>query len=108
MNYAIEWSSQALSFLDGLQKDIAERILRKFDDVKENPFRYLKHYWGYEGYKLRIGDYRALIDIDFQNKILFIRMLDKNQGFIKNDQIFQTTDNLDGSVKMLNAKKVAK
>ena len=39
-------------------------------------YRYIEHYEG-EYYKIRIGDYRALIDIDFQRKILFVRILDK-------------------------------
>jgi len=36
----------------------------------------LEHYEG-QGYKLRIGDYRALIDVDNQRKILFVRVFDK-------------------------------
>ena len=83
MDYSIKWSPQSSSFLDGLQKDIAKRILKKLDEVIENPFRYLNHYEVDEGYKLRIGNYRAIIDVDFQNKILFIRILDKRGRIYK-------------------------
>jgi len=83
MSYLIKWSPQASSFIDGLQKDISERILRKLEEIRENPFRYLKHYESDEGYKLRIGNYRAIIDVDFQNKILFIRVLDKRARIYK-------------------------
>jgi mRNA interferase RelE/StbE len=83
MSYSIKWQPQSSNFLYGLQKNIAERILKKLDEVKENPFRYLKHYEGDEGYKLRIGDYRALVDIDFQNRILFIMVLDKRGRIYK-------------------------
>ena len=76
MSYLIKWHPQAFSFLDGLQKDIAKRILKKLDEVKENPFRYIEHYEG-KYYKLRIGDFRLLLDIDFKNKILFVEVLDK-------------------------------
>ncbi|MBI3050828.1 hypothetical protein HYY74_00035 [Candidatus Woesearchaeota archaeon] len=48
----------------------------KLDKVAVNPFRYLEHYEGAEVYKLRIGDYRMLIDVDFTNKVLKIRVLD--------------------------------
>ena len=48
-----------------------EKEKKKLEEIKENPFRYLEHYEGIY-YKLRIGDYRALIDMDFKKKILII------------------------------------
>ena len=83
MNYSIEWDDKAYNFLGKLPKNIYERILKKLDEVKENPFRYLEHYEGDKLYKLRIGDYRALIDIDFQKKILTIQILDKRGRIYK-------------------------
>ena len=65
MSYSIEWDKKPKKFLNNLQRDIAERILNKLDEVKENPFRYLEHFEGVDVYKLRIGDYRFLIDVDF-------------------------------------------
>lgn len=82
MSYSIEWRSQAFKFLEKLQKNIAERILKKLDEVKEDPFRFLEHYEG-DYYKLRIGDYRMLIDIDFEKKILFIQVFDKRGRIYK-------------------------
>jgi len=76
MNYSIEWDQKALKFLEKLQRDIVVRILSKLDEVKEDPFRYLEHFEG-EGYKLRIGDYRMIIDVNFENKILIIQVFDK-------------------------------
>ena len=54
----------------------------KFEEIKDNPFRYIEHYEG-NYYKIRIGDYRALIDIDFQKKILYVRLLDKRPRIYK-------------------------
>ena len=76
MSLDIEWDQKAFKFLDKLQKDIAERILDKLEAVKEDPFRYLEHYEG-EGYKLRIGDYRMLVDVDFEKKTIIIQVFDK-------------------------------
>jgi len=82
MSYSIEWDQKAFKFLDKLQKDLGLRILDKLEEIKENPFRYLEHYEG-EGYKLRIGDYRALIDVDSKKRILFVRVLDKRGRIYK-------------------------
>jgi mRNA interferase RelE/StbE len=76
MSYNIEFSSTCKKFLKQLNKDVALRILEKFEEIKENPFRYIDHYEG-KYYKVRIGDYRALMDIDFERKILFVRVFDK-------------------------------
>ncbi len=57
----IEWHSQAFKNLENLPKQLIEHILKKMERVAENPFRYLEHYEGEQVYKLRIGDYRALI-----------------------------------------------
>ena len=80
--FEVEFSSKSKKFLKKLQKNISLRILEKFEQIKENPFRFLEHYEG-EGYKFRIGDYRALIDTDFENKILFVRVLDKRGKIYK-------------------------
>jgi mRNA interferase RelE/StbE len=75
MNYSVELSSQSKKFLKKLQKNISLRIINRLELLKENPFRYLEHFEG-DYYKLRIRQYRSLIDIDFDRKILFVRVID--------------------------------
>ena len=82
MSYRIKLSPQAEKFLDKMGKNEALRIINKLKEVCKDLFRYLEHYEG-EGYKLRIGDYRALIDVDFQNKVLKVRVLDKRGRIYK-------------------------
>ena len=82
MNYSLEWDDGAYKFLNRLPQNIAERIVKKLEEIKENPFRYFEHYEG-KHYKLRIGDYRALIDVDFKNKILTVQVLDKRGRIYK-------------------------
>ena len=76
MSWEIIWHSKAAKVVENVPSSLAQRIFDKIDEVAENPFRYLEHFEG-EGYKLRIGDYRAIIDVDFQNKVLKIRLFDK-------------------------------
>jgi len=82
MSFSIEWDEKALSFLKKLPKNISERIFNKIESIKENPFHFLEHYEG-KYYKLRVGDYRALIDIDFEIKVLVIQVLDKRGRIYK-------------------------
>ena len=83
MNFQIKFSRQATKFLRKLSDNIKERIKKKFKVVSENPFYYLQHFEGEDCYRLRIGIYRALIDVDFDRKILFVRVFDKRGRIYK-------------------------
>jgi mRNA interferase RelE/StbE len=76
MSFEVNWRRKAIIGLKKIPQDIALRIWSKIESIKEDPFRYLKHLEG-SGYKLRIGNYRALIDVDSQKKILIVRIVDK-------------------------------
>ncbi len=82
MTYNIEFSSNAKKFIKKLSQSESLRIIEKFEEIKINPFRYLEHYEG-DYHKIRIGDYRALVDLDNQRKILFIRVFDKRGRIYK-------------------------
>ena len=77
MRYSLEFGPKAEKFIDKLQKDIAIRIIEKLKQIQEDPFRYLEHYEGDDCYKMRIGDFRALVDVDFSSKKLIVRIIDK-------------------------------
>ena len=82
MSYEISFSSQATKFFRKLQIDVQQRLKDKLREVVKDPFRFLEHYEG-EGYKLRIGDYRALIDINRKDQILFVRVFNKRGRIYK-------------------------
>lgn len=83
MSYAIEWHPQTRDFLRKLNKEDAIRITKKIRSITDDPFRYLEHYESDKVYKLRVGDYRALIDVDFTSKILLVRILDHRSRIYK-------------------------
>ena len=82
MNYQTKFSTEATKFFRRLDRHIQDRIKIKMREVTLDPFRFLEHYEG-EGYKLRVGDYRMLIDVDMQRKILFVRVFDKRGRIYK-------------------------
>lgn len=73
MVFSLRWNSDSL---DRLPEEVIPRIIKKIESILVDPFHYLEHYEGEKVYKLRIGDYRALIDVDFSQQILIIRVVD--------------------------------
>jgi len=82
MAYQVKFGSKAKKFLKNLDNNISLRIIERIEKINENPFRYLEHYEG-EGFKLRIGDYRCLIDVDFKDMVLIVRVIDKRGKIYK-------------------------
>ena len=80
MTCSVKLSNQASKFLDKQDEHIRERIKTALQKLKE-PFQVVEHFEGEDYYKFRIGDYRALVDIDMQNRIVWVRILD-NRGRI--------------------------
>ena len=83
MAFGIEWSERAERTLSKLPRRISSQIARRVDSIRDNPFHYLEHYEGEDVYKLRIGEYRALIDVDFSNKILKVRIVGHRRNIYK-------------------------
>ena len=75
MAYTIHWDPIVRKILRKLPKEIASRIVRKVDSIKENLEHYLESLVDRKDYKLRVGDYRLFIDLDRGNKEAFIRTL---------------------------------
>ena len=73
--FQIELTETAKDFLKKLQKKDAEIILNKIYSIRENPYRFLKRLQGEKLWRLRIGDYRAKVDVIVSiNKIIVIRI----------------------------------
>jgi len=83
MSFNVDWHPNVRKILKKLPPEVSRRIIKKVKDTKENPFRYLEHFEGKGLYKLRVGDYRLLIDVDFKSMILNIQVLDKRGRIYK-------------------------
>jgi mRNA interferase RelE/StbE len=70
--YELKFDKKAIDFLNKLEKDLKNRIWDKIQECKLDPFRYLEPLESMDGFKLRVGDYRVVIDVDQVNQILNI------------------------------------
>jgi mRNA interferase RelE/StbE len=75
MIFEIRWDKKALAFLRRLDRHISDRIVRKVDGLKSDPKRYLEVLGEIHGYKLRVGDYRIIIDVDWDSKIISVLLI---------------------------------
>ena len=61
--YTLLYSDQALKQLKKLQKELQERILTSLERCRILPQNHLKKLVGCPYFRLRVGDYRVIIDI---------------------------------------------
>ncbi len=73
MTYEIIFSDKALRQLKKLEKIVQGRIIAVLERIRIRPEAYVIKLVGDPGYKLRVGDYRVIMDID--NKKLTIMVL---------------------------------
>ncbi|HLC70740.1 MAG TPA: type II toxin-antitoxin system RelE/ParE family toxin [Candidatus Nanoarchaeia archaeon] len=64
MTYTIIWYDAAQDDLRSLDRQVAARIANKVRSIELNPYRFVEHLESYPFFKLRIGDYRVIIDIN--------------------------------------------
>lgn len=62
--YELRFDEEAISFLEKLLKETKKRIYNKIISTKNNPFHFFERLKGRADYKLRVGDYRVIADIN--------------------------------------------
>jgi len=70
--YKLIFDEEAIKFLDKLNKDTSKRIFKKIQETKENPHHYFIRLTNRQEYKLRVGDYRVIADINDSEIIIYI------------------------------------
>ena len=78
--FNVEYSRQAEKFLKQADKILAQRLLQKMEELQEKPIIHdTKVIQGYREklYRVRVGDYRILYEIDYQNNLIGVLKIDK-------------------------------
>ena len=68
----VEMTRQAVDHLENLDSEARERILKKLVEAQEWTDHRLEPLTGWPYYKLRAGDYRAIITWDKENDLLVV------------------------------------
>ena len=65
MKYYIEWKEHALQNIEKLESSISRRIVKKVEELSENPFsKDIKKLKRRDDFRLRVGDYRIIFSIE--------------------------------------------
>ncbi len=83
MSYEIHWDSKARDFLRTIERDIAKRIFDKVDSIRDNPKHFVERLVELNGYKLRVGDYRVILDIDESVLLIEVRLVGHRKNIYK-------------------------
>lgn len=70
--YSLVFDEKVLDYLEGLPKNISKRIFNKLKDTKENPHHFFVRLNNRSEYKLRVGDYRIIADIEDNKLVIYV------------------------------------
>ncbi len=82
--YEVIFDPEAIEFLEKSEKQLRKRIWDKIMSTKQNPHHFFDKLTGRKDYKLRIGDYRAIADIDDKKKIIEITLIGHRKNVYQN------------------------
>jgi len=63
MAFEIVWSDSARRRLKKLDRTVARRVFEAVGELREDPLRHLQKIVNSPYYRLRVGDYRVIVDI---------------------------------------------
>ena len=70
--YEVIFSDKASKQFYKLEKPIQERIVNSLERIRIRPEAYVTKLVGDFGYRLRVGDYRVILDIDHGRLIILV------------------------------------
>jgi mRNA interferase RelE/StbE len=75
MPFEIIWSESASRALRKLDRQVARRVFLKVGELSNDPHRGVRRLVGEPYYRLRVGDFRVILDIDGQRlRVLVLKV----------------------------------
>ena len=71
MTYEIVFSDKAFKQLKKLEPETQERIIKVLERIRIRPESFVTKLLGDPGFRLRVGEYRVIVDID-KDKLLIL------------------------------------
>lgn len=84
MTYEIIFTDKALKQLKKLEHDDQERIIKSLERIRIRPEAHVTKLVGDPGYRLRVGNYRVLLDINKGKLLILILKIGHRKSIYKN------------------------
>ena len=81
--WSVLWSDKSKKQLKKLDKKIAGRIIDGVEDIKGDPYLAVRRLAGSKFFRLRIGDYRVILDLQQGNLLVFVITTDNRKKIYK-------------------------
>lgn len=72
MSYEIIFSDKAFKQLKKLEQETQERIIKVLERIRLRPEKFVTKLVGDPGFRLRIGEYRVIVDIDKDRLLILV------------------------------------
>ena len=84
MTYEIHFTDKAFKQLKKLEKEDQERIIKALERIRIRPEAFITKIIGDPGYRLRVGNYRVILDIEKEKLIILVLMVGHRKNIYKN------------------------
>ncbi len=73
-SYEIQWKHSAEKDLRGIDRQYIPRIIEAIESLSDNPFppQHCKLHGSESSYRIRIGDYRVIYQVDSEKKLVVV------------------------------------
>ena len=82
-DFEVEYSEESLFQLRGLEIPVSKRIIQKIESTRSDPHRFFVRLVGRTEYKLRVGDFRVIADIEENRRVIVVRSLGHRRNIYK-------------------------
>jgi len=69
--------------LAALDKEASIRIVGRMEQVRHTPYHFAEHLTDVQAWKIRVGDYRVIIDIDEPKKEIYVLKIGHRKNIYK-------------------------
>jgi len=84
MSYEITFTDTSRRQFRKLERDVQERMIKALERIRIRPESYVKKLVGDPGYRLRVGDYRVILDIQKSELIILVIKIGHRKNIYKN------------------------
>lgn len=81
--FSVEFTKTAEKQLDKLPSDIQTRLINVLERIKIRPFHFIKRKDGTPYFIMRMGEYRAILDINLKQTIIYVMDIGNRRNIYK-------------------------